>query len=128
MRANLVYTLTEVNDSSSASVSQSIVCPPIMKLEHGISEKVYEQIFGDKLLRRLGRIAWEEELKEINSTECFVLKGTCDAEYVCFDEPQIAKCKQFLSSATFEELRGALSEAPMILPRFCRHTYATSLH
>lgn len=109
LRASLNYTLTEQSNTSQTVTTQIISHPPAIKLQHGIGEIVYEQLFGKATLRRLGYIDWKSEVPR---EDCFVLQGSCNPEYQGFDEPQIAKCKEFLSSATFDELRKALSSDP----------------
>ncbi len=106
LRASLNYTLVEVNHSPQSAPAVMMTYPPIVKLQHGTGEKTYERLFGKDTLRHHGYINWNGEVPR---ADCFVLQGSCDTQDSKFDDTQINTYKELLSSATFEELRAALT-------------------
>lgn len=107
VRANINYTV-ELKGSSRSSVvpvEPNYADLKLPELKHGIGKNVFEKLFGQSNLQRIGCPAWNQELEN----NLFIITALCEDELEELAIEQIQKYLKMLTSASFNQLREALA-------------------
>lgn len=109
-RTSVSYSLLDRVDESSIPTAHPTLTepfyPPILEINSGIGQLIFEKLFGDKITKRIGHIKWNAELEREN---CHVLYAHCEEGLEDLSALQVKKYKEVLSKASFSELRKALA-------------------
>jgi hypothetical protein len=108
-QAGLEYTLTQGTQTvpAPAVVLQEVHYPKPITVAPNSGKDIFKKIFGTKILNRVGRTNWSNELTNVDSR---VLYYKVEEGLDSLTQVQLDAYRECLTSATFGELRAAFAE------------------
>jgi hypothetical protein len=109
LRASVNYTIAENKADLELNQLQKVIYPDHVLPTHDNGLDIFNDLFGEDTIAHVGRIDWQRGSTQEN---IYLLTAACTDKYAEIIEPQVSLYQNFLSSASFAELRAALSSEP----------------